>query len=118
VPTQRSESVTDIIEAHRTDLSRLAAMTLGVSVVLVATPGGITAPRMNASAHNTQAVRAPKLSTAPKVHFDRPTIIKEWGLHLGAVTSEGGAARGSGLPELLCRVAGLVRRGWEVPGLP
>ncbi len=43
---------------------------------------------------------------------------EEWGLHLAAVGSGCGAARWSGLSEVLRRVACVVRRGLEVPGLP
>src|SRR5450759_1497401 len=41
----------------------------------------------------------------------------KWGLHLAAVRSGRGAARWSGLPELLGRSACRVQRGLEVPGL-
>src|SRR5665811_1238252 len=46
--------------------------------------------------------------------FQEPS---KWGLHLVAVSSGRGAARWSGLPELLRRAACLVQRGLEVPGL-
>ncbi len=52
------------IEAHRTDLARLAAMTAGFTLVLVATLG-ITAPRMSASAYNGSASPGHPVSTLP-----------------------------------------------------
>ena len=50
-------------------------MTIGFTLVLVATLG-ITAPRMSASACNTQLSQpgAPRLNT-PNVHFDRRSTI-------------------------------------------
>jgi len=58
------------------------------------------------------------LDGLPRTMEQARVIYQKWGLHLAAVRSGCGAARWSGLSEVLRRVACVVRRGLEVPGLP